>query len=64
MSAGKFLEEGLEIKMNENIATMINDVVSFVDFPYKHIVLLEGMKSTNLYFIIRGIVVAKMKNQK
>ena len=25
-------------------------------FPDKHIALMEGMKSTNLYFIIRGIV--------
>lgn len=56
MNASKYLEEGLEIKIDENIAYMINDEVSFINFPGKHIVLLEGMKSTNLYFIIRGIV--------
>jgi CRP-like cAMP-binding protein len=56
ISASKYLEEGLGIKIDENIAHMINDEVSFMDFPSKHIVLLEGMKSTNLYFIIRGIV--------
>lgn len=56
MNASKYLEEGLEIKIDENIAYMINDEVSFINFPGKHIVLMEGMKSTNLYFIIRGIV--------
>ena len=56
MNATKYLEEGLGIKIDENTADMINDEVSFVEFPEKHIELLEGMKSTNLYFIIRGIV--------
>lgn len=56
MKASKYLEEGLGIKIDENIADMINDEVSFVEFPCKHITLLEGIKSTNLYFIIRGIV--------
>lgn len=56
LSAGKYLEEGIGIKIAENIADMINAEASFAKFPCKHIVLLEGMKSTNLYFIIRGIV--------
>jgi CRP-like cAMP-binding protein len=56
MNASKYLEEGLGIKIDENIADMINDEVAFVEFPDKHIALLEGMKSTNLYFIICGIV--------
>lgn len=56
MNASKYLEEGLGIKINENIAHMINDNVSYKKFPKKHIVLLEGMKSTSIYFIIRGIV--------
>lgn len=56
MNASKYLEEGLGIKIDESIVDTINDEASFVDFPGKHIVLLEGMKSTNLYFIIRGIV--------
>ena len=56
MNASEYLEEGFGIKIDENIARMINDEVYFVEFPGKHIVLLEGVKSTNLYFIIRGIV--------
>lgn len=45
MNASKYLEVGLEIKIDENVADMINSEVSFVEFPAKHIVLLEGMKS-------------------
>lgn len=56
MNAINYLEKGLGIKINENIADLINDKVSFVEFQSKHIVLLEGMKSTSLYYIIRGIV--------
>ena len=56
MDASKYLEKGLGIKINENIADMINVKASFKKFSKKHIVLLEGMKATNLYFIIRGIV--------
>jgi len=56
MDASKYLEEGFGIEIDEKIADMINDEVSFVEFPGKYIVLLEEMKSTNLYFIIRGIV--------
>ena len=56
MNASKYLEEGLGIKIDENIKDMINDKAYFVEFPGKHIALLEGMKSTNLYFIIHGIV--------
>lgn len=55
-NASKYLEEGLGIKIDENTADIINDEVSFVNFPGKHIVLLEGMKATNIYFIIHGIV--------
>ena len=56
MNASKCLEEGLGIKIDRNIKDMINDKASFVEFSSKHIALLEGMKSTNLYFIIHGIV--------
>lgn len=56
MNYSKHLEKGLGIEINENIAWMINDEASFVEFPCKHIVLLEGMKSYNLYIIIHGIV--------
>lgn len=56
MNASKSLAEGLGIKIDENIADIINDEVSFVEFSCKYIVLLEGMKSTNIYFIIRGVV--------
>lgn len=56
MKVNNYLEEGLGIKMNRNIAEMINGEASFVEFPEKHIVLLEGMKSSNLFLIIRGIV--------
>ncbi|WP_254906584.1 Crp/Fnr family transcriptional regulator [Clostridium tyrobutyricum] len=55
-NASKYLEKGLEIKINENVADMINNEVSFINFSTKHIVLLEGVKSTNLYFIIHCIV--------
>lgn len=56
MSASKYLEEGLRIKIDENIANLINNEATFVEFTSKQIVLLEGMKSTNLYFIISGLV--------
>lgn len=56
MNANKYLEKGLGIKIEENISDMISAEASFVKFPCKHSVLLEGMKSTNLYFIISGIV--------
>jgi cAMP-binding proteins - catabolite gene activator and regulatory subunit of cAMP-dependent protein kinases len=56
MKVSSFLEEGLRIKINENIADIINAEASLVTFPCKHIVLLEGIKSKNLYFIIHGIV--------
>lgn len=56
MSISRYLEEGLGIKIDKNVTDLINDGAFFADFPRKQIVLLEGMKSTNLYFIIRGIV--------
>lgn len=56
MNASNYLEKGLGIKINKKIAEIINEETSFVEFPSKYIVLLEGMKSENLYFIIRGIV--------
>ncbi|MCY6960121.1 Crp/Fnr family transcriptional regulator [Clostridium brassicae] len=56
MNASRYLELALKIKIDANVSDMINNEASFVDFPAKHIVLLEGMKSTNLYFIISGIV--------
>ena len=56
MSVSRYLEEGLGIKTDKNVTDMINNGAFFTDFPCKQIVLLEGMKSTNLYFIIRGIV--------
>jgi CRP-like cAMP-binding protein len=56
MNSSRYLEVGLKIKIDENVATIINNAVHFVEFSAKHIVLLEGVKSTNLYFIIRGIV--------
>lgn len=56
MNASNFFEEGLGIKIDENIREIIDAGVSFVEFPCKHIVLLEGTQSANLYFILRGIV--------
>ena len=56
MKVSKYLEKGFEIKISENIADVINDEGYFVEFPKNHLALLEGMKSENLYFIIRGIV--------
>ncbi len=55
-NASKYLEEGIGIKIGKDIADMINNEASFVEFPEKHIVLLEGMRAENLYFIISGIV--------
>ncbi|GFZ33116.1 cAMP-binding protein [Clostridium zeae] len=52
----EYLEEGLEIKIDEYTAGIINAEASFVDFNLKQIALHEGTKSTSLYFIIRGIV--------
>lgn len=56
MNASKYLEIALNIKIDENVAEIINNEASIVQFPVKHIVLLEGTKSANLYFLIRGIV--------
>lgn len=56
MDAGKCLEDGLGIQLNKNTAEMINREASFTEYPRNHIVLLEGMKPSNLYFILRGIV--------
>ncbi|EHI97381.1 putative transcriptional regulator, Crp/Fnr family [Clostridium sp. DL-VIII] len=55
-NASKYLEKGLGVKIGKDIADMINSEASFVEFPAKHIVLLEGMRATRLYFIISGIV--------
>lgn len=56
MNASECLKEILEIKINKNTSDMIDNEASFVDFPCGKIVLLEGEKSANLYFIIKGIV--------
>lgn len=56
MNVSKYLEEGLGIKINKNIADMINHEACFAEFPGKYIVLLEGTKASTLYFIISGIV--------
>jgi CRP-like cAMP-binding protein len=56
MNASEYLEKGLRINIDVGIADMINKRASFVQFSCKQIVLLEGTKSTNLYFIICGVV--------
>jgi CRP-like cAMP-binding protein len=56
MSASGYLEKGLGIKLDKDIADIINSEVSFIEFPCKHIVLLEGMKAINLYYIISGVI--------
>lgn len=56
INASNYLEKGLGIKIDKNISEMINNEASFVEFHSKYIVLLEGVKSINLYFIIKGIV--------
>lgn len=57
MKASNYLEERLEIKMNKNAADMIDDGAFFEEFPSKHIIiLLEGAKASDLYFIIHGVV--------
>ncbi|MGL5352840.1 MAG: Crp/Fnr family transcriptional regulator [Clostridium sp.] len=56
MNISMYLEEGLKIKIDKNIAIKVNNECFIVEFPVKHIALLEGIKSTNLYFIIHGIV--------
>lgn len=56
MNVSKYLETGLGIEIEESTADMINKEAFFIKFSAKHIVLLEGMKSTSLYFIVHGIV--------
>jgi CRP-like cAMP-binding protein len=56
MNPSKYLEEGLGVIFDPNIAGMIDDAVSLANFPGGQIILLEGERSENLYFIIRGIV--------
>ena len=46
VNVSKYLELALNIKIDANVADMINNEASFMDFPAKHIVLLEGIKST------------------
>ncbi|AVP62430.1 Crp/Fnr family transcriptional regulator [Clostridium sporogenes] len=56
MNASKYLELALKINIDSNVADMINNEASIVNFQAKHIVLLEGIKSKNLYFMISGVV--------
>lgn len=56
MYACRYLERGLGIKINNDTADIVNDEASFTEFPCGHIVLLEGAKAENIYFIIRGVV--------
>ncbi|OPJ63812.1 Crp/Fnr family transcriptional regulator [Clostridium oryzae] len=56
MKASRYLEEGLGAIIDEKISYIINNEASFVQFPAKHIALLEGERSTNLYYIVRGVV--------
>ncbi|TCL60510.1 CRP-like cAMP-binding protein [Kineothrix alysoides] len=50
------LEQGLQININENIAGMLNSQASVVTFQAKEVILHEGEKSLNLYYILNGIV--------
>ncbi len=56
MNASRYLEDGLGIKINQNFADLIDTEASFTKFSAKQIVLLEGSKAENLYFILDGIV--------
>lgn len=56
MKKSTYLEKGLKLKLSENISAKINQQSSFANFSPKEIILLEGVKATNLYFIIKGIV--------
>lgn len=51
-----YLENGLGIKLDESAADMINQRALIVNFPAGHIALLEGDRSSNIYYIIKGIV--------
>lgn len=54
--ASDYLKKGLGIEIDEHTADLINCAASFVEFPCKQIVLLEGSKSSHLYFITQGLV--------
>ncbi|MBK1812802.1 Crp/Fnr family transcriptional regulator [Clostridium sp. YIM B02505] len=56
MKVSDYLEQGLAIKIDERTVDIINAEASFVNFQAKQIALHEGSKSSNIYFIIRGIV--------
>lgn len=56
INASNYLEEGLGIKIDKSTEDMINNEAFLVKFHSKYTVLLEGAKSINLYFIIKGIV--------
>lgn len=56
MNRAKYLERVFKMKIDKDVADIIDNETFFVDFKSKHIILMEGMKSTSLYFIISGIV--------
>lgn len=51
-----YLEQGLKVNINEDIARKIDNHASIVTFQAKNIILHEGEKSLNLYYILSGIV--------
>lgn len=51
-----YLEQGLKVNINGDIARMIDNSASIVTFQAKDIILHEGEKSLNLYYVLSGIV--------
>ncbi len=56
MKKSEYLETGLGITVNAKVAHRLNTETYIINFPAKHIALMEGTKSNSLYFIIRGSV--------
>lgn len=50
------LEKGINFNFNESMRQLLDEYCTFVNFPKETIVLLQGDRSSNIYFIIRGIV--------
>lgn len=54
--ASTILEEGINFKINESVKQLLDEYCTFVDFQKETIILLQGDSSSNIFFIVRGLV--------
>jgi CRP-like cAMP-binding protein len=54
--ASILLEKGINFNINEPVKQLLDEYCTFINFPKETIILLQGERSSNIYFIIRGLV--------